>query len=129
MIVKLNSDTYRVQFIKVVEQRKRGKTTVQTICKIFKWGEKPTGGEGWVLFSEGLARQNPEDKYDHFTGKNVALKKAFIKKVKYAEGEEMQKVFAHLGELAPAPEIISHFDRVGRCVFANKLAEEFGRNG
>jgi hypothetical protein len=45
MIVKLHNDTYRVQFIKAVEKWKRGKTTIQTICKIFKWGEKPEGGK------------------------------------------------------------------------------------
>jgi hypothetical protein len=57
----------------------------------------------------------------------MALKNAMIREVQYAEGQEMQKAFQTLGELAPAPTIIHHFDRVERSVFANTLAKEFGR--
>lgn len=149
MIVHLNNKTYRVQFIKVVESRKNhtdverrdyaevepklrqhGKTTIKTICKIFVWGEKVGRVDGWVPFSESVARQNPVDKYNHMVGKRVALQKAMIKdmpEVKIVEPEH--RVFAQLSEFFQVPEPVYYFDRVERSYFASRLEAEFSANG
>jgi hypothetical protein len=103
MIVKLKDDTFRVQFIKEVESRRGGRTTITTICKIFKCVGKQTQSEGlsksiWEECSIGVARQNPRDKYNHLIGKRVALQHAMF------------------------------FDRTERSVFAQRLEKEFNQN-
>jgi len=104
MVVKLNNDTFRVQFIKEVESRRGGRTTITTICKIFRYAcniEQEDGSTKplWEAFSFGVARQNPVDKYNHLIGKRVALQDALY-----------------------------HFDRVERSVFAQRLEKEFDQS-
>lgn len=120
MQVQIGNNTFRVQFIKEVEQRRKG-TTITTICKIFQqagtkeillngidchiaWAalldvpEKIIIVPNWVDVALGRARQNPRDKYNHIIGKRVALQNA-------------------LGHTT--------FDRVERCSFAIALEAEF----
>jgi len=132
MIVKLNNDTFRIQFIKEVESRRGGRTTITTICKIFKYAgeevERETGKESpiWSLFSTGVARQNPVDKYNHLIGKRVALQHAMIKQVIPATVEEIPMY--ELCSIAADPDILYHFDRVERSVFAQRLEKEFDQS-
>ena len=107
MIVHLNGDTYRVQFIKEVEDRKRGRTTITTICKIFRHVGEKNEGDGkvqrlWDDIGYGVARQNPEDKYNHYVGKAVALADAL-------------------------DDVFDENSHVERCTFGYALAKEFGR--
>jgi len=133
MIVHLNNNTYRVQFIKEVEDRKRGRTTITTICKIFKFEGEQIQEDGsskklWREISAGAARQNPSDKYNHMIGKRVALRHAMIKELSEVQQLEVSnEVIVTLGEICEVPKTLYHFDRVERSVFANKLVEEFGQ--
>jgi len=135
MIVHLNNDTYRVQFIKEVEERRGGRTTIKTICKIFKYlGRNEFGDHNlvWELFSTGVARQNPLDKHDHLVGKRVALRNAMIKEVINDQVDGPDALYntlsmdEWLNYIEEEPEVIYHFDRVDRCVFASMLEAEFG---
>lgn len=138
MIVKLNGETYRVQFIKEVEPRKRGKTTIKTICRIFRHvGEKCLGDEKvkqlWEEVCNGASRQNPADKYNHLIGKKVALRSAMVKvkDVIYPEPEvpiDNDDFFEQLSAPIEPPTITYHFDRIERSVFANALEAEFDRS-
>jgi len=133
MIVHLNNNTYRVQFIKEVEDRKRGRTTIATICKILKFEGEQILEDGstkkiWSVVSTGTARQNPSDKYNHMIGKRVALRHAMIKELSEVQQLEVSnEVIVTLGEICEVPKTLYHFDRVERSVFANKLVEEFGQ--
>lgn len=134
MIVKLNNDTFRVQFIKEVEPRRGGRTTIKTICKIFKCIEESCIDNGpiqykWELFSTGVARQNPVDKYNHMIGKRVALQHAMIKNLNEVQRIELcNKIFVTIGEIYEVPKDLYHFDRVERSVFAQRLEKEFDQN-
>jgi hypothetical protein len=132
MIVKVNNNTYRVQFIKEVEPRRGGRTTIKTICKIFLYVGEDTREDGrvvrkWEEMHVGVARQNPVDPYNHMIGKRVALQKAMIafdpnnvidiRRLSDNEWEEMIENWTD--------EIRYYFDRVERSTFARALEAEF----
>lgn len=138
MIVKLNNDTFRVQFIKEVEPRRGGRTTIKTICKIFKYAGEEACEKAceeyenqtrliWELFSAGVARQNPVDKYNHLIGKRVALQHAMIKVPEGAD-TPLGRLLIELSEIASHMETFYHFDRVERSVFAQRLEREFDQS-
>jgi len=133
MIVKLNGQTFRVQFIKEVEPRRGGRTTITTICKVYLYkGEEACEKDEtktrpiWELFSAGMARQNPVDKYNHLVGKRVALQHAMIKVTSPTDVEDA--CMEELCNIAAYPDTLYHFDRVERSVFAQRLEREFDQS-
>jgi len=129
MIVRLNNQTYRIQFIKQVENRKHGKTTIMTICRVLKHVGEENFGDGsgvrqlWEEVSRGASRQNPVDKYSHLIGKRVALSDAMIKKLTPQIVDEL--CMNELLDVAHLPDALYYFDRVERSIFAQALEAEF----
>ena len=137
MIVKLNNETCRIQFIKEVEKRKHGKTTIKTICRIFRHSHTTiVDGKNkhvWEEVCNGSSRQSPVDKYDHLIGKRVAMRDAMIKEIIYSEPEpevfvSVNDFFGQLEDENEPIEILYHFDRVDRSYLAQKLEAEFDRS-